>query len=342
MRLEDLLARRLLIQGGKGGSGRTTLSAALGLVAARRGRRVLLVEVDTPDRFAALFGLAAPVGYELCPLAEGLWGLNLDPDQVVVDFFRTHVRVRAVYQQILRSRLWRTFYEAGPGLRELICLGKVWRLLGEREPDGRPRWDTIVLDAPATGHGLAILGIADVAAQTLFGPMRSHAEAIRDLLRDPAATVLNICALPEEMPVNEAAELYAAVRERLQIPLGVCFVNGVLPAPAPGFCEHLAARLEQDPSLGSAAAAVLGGPAALDALRACARWRCARASLQQALLQELAARVPLPQVRVPYLLDADFDRRSLEAVAAALERGFAEAMPAPRATAGAAAPEAAP
>jgi anion-transporting ArsA/GET3 family ATPase len=338
--LDELLARRLIIQSGKGGTGRTTLSAALAVIAARRGKRVLLLEIDAPDRFASLFGLETPVGYELQPLESGIWALNLDPDEVVVDFFRTHVRVGAVYRQILRSRLWRTFYHAGPGLRELICLGKIWRLLGE-EQAGAPRWDCVIVDAPATGHGIAILKIAEVAYDTLLGPMKAHARKIRDMLRDPAHTVINICAIPEEMPVSEAGDLFRRVRDELEIPLGVCIANAVLPALEPeGFCSALPGRLESGGALRNAVDRALAVRSLdTEALLAASRWRCAREDMQSRLLAELARRVPLPVARVPYVLDADFDRRSLDQVADGLERSL-EALggsPAGRARSGEAA-----
>ena len=184
--MDDLFSRRLIIQCGKGGTGKTTLSAALAVHAASLGKRVLLVEVDTHDRFAPLFGLKEPVGYEVREVRGGVFALNLDPQLVIVDFFKTHVKFKAFYKQIIDSKIFQYFYEAAPGVKEIICMGKVWRLLGERHAfSGKPVWDVIILDAPATGHGISLLNIAQSAYETLFGPMKKHAEKIRDMLRDP-------------------------------------------------------------------------------------------------------------------------------------------------------------
>src|SRR5207245_10853384 len=142
-------ASRLIIQSAKGGTGKTTLSAALAVAAASRGKRVLLVEVDTRDRFAPLFGLKEPVGYEAREVRDGVFALNLDPELVIIDFFKTHVKLKTIYKQVLDSKIFKYFYEAAPGVKEIICMGKVWRLLGERHCfSGKPSWDCIIIDAP--------------------------------------------------------------------------------------------------------------------------------------------------------------------------------------------------
>lgn len=324
--MDDLFSRRLIIQSGKGGTGKTTISAALALVAARRGKRVLLVEVDAADRFAPLFGRAEPVGYDVVELRPGLSAINLDPELVVVDFFRTHVRWKAFYKQILDSKVFRHFYEAAPGVREIICMGKVWRLLGERHfLTGRPSWDCVILDAPATGHGVSLLNIAQAAYETLFGPMKKHAEKIRDVLRDPRTTALNIVAIPEEMPVNEAADLHRIAIEELRMPLGLAFLNAVIP---PLLSE------EEGPALARAAAEgggrlerLVGGPRAVAALAACARSREERAALSRRFETRMREAVPLPLVSVPFVFDADFDEGTLEVVAREVERGLEAGRP---------------
>jgi anion-transporting ArsA/GET3 family ATPase len=321
--LSDLLDRRLLIQSGKGGTGKTTVSAALALLAAERGQRVLLVEVDTHDRFASLFGRATPIGYDATEVYPGVEAMNLDPQLVMVDFFKTHMKFKAIYGQIVDSKVFQYFYAAAPGLRELICLGKIWRLLQEKRR-GRPRWDLIVLDAPATGHGLAILNIAQAAHDTLFGPMKKHAGDIRDMLRSPETTLLNICAIPEEMPVNEATELYEKARAELEIPMGFLIMNE-LTRGVPG----LTSPLELNPGALAALEGSLGA-GAFRAVDGAASYHRLTAARTDEALARAGAKIPLPIVPVPYLFDADFDRRTLREVAEHLERGI-EAL-APRET----------
>jgi anion-transporting ArsA/GET3 family ATPase len=320
--MDDLFSRRLIIQSGKGGTGKTTISAALAVVAASRGKRVLLVEVDTHDRFAPLFGLKEPVGYEVREVRDGVFAINLDPRLVIIDFFKTHVKLKSFYKQILESKIFNYFYDAAPGVKEIICMGKVWRLLGERHFfSGKPSWDCVILDAPATGHGVSLLNIAEAAYETLFEPMKKHAEKIRDMLRDAKTTVLNIVAIPEEMPVNEAADLYRLASTELKMPLGLAFLNATIPplfnqdeAEAFGR-EARAPRLER----------LLGGPSAAAALTACAASREERAQMARRYEARLREVTPLPVVPVPYVFDADFDRGTLEAVAKELATALAPA-----------------
>jgi anion-transporting ArsA/GET3 family ATPase len=335
--VDSIFSRRLIIQSGKGGTGKTTLSAALAVLAANHGKRVLLVEVDTRDRFAALFGLKEPVGYEVKKLRDGVWGLNLDPELVIIDFFKTHIKFKTLYNQITQSNLFKYFYEAAPGLKELICMGKVWRLVGERRAlSGKPEWDCVILDAPATGHGVSLLHIAQAATDLLFGPMKKNAEKIRDLLIDPRLTVLNLCAIPEEMPVNEAIDLYRLTVEHLKIPLGAVFMNAMMP---PLFDEEEGAAFEAAAGEGggradAALAGALGGEEAVRAVAACARSREDRAGLAIRYEAKIRESIPLPVVPVPFVFDADFDLGTLEAVARELEKHLAAPAAQPKRAAG--------
>ncbi len=336
----DLFDRRLIIQSGKGGTGKTTISAALAVAAAERGKRVLLVELDTRDRFAALFGAPEdPVGYKVQQLRERIFAINLDPHLVAVDFFKQHLKIKLIWRQIVESRIWQYFFEAAPGLKELICMGKIWRLLSEKHFfSGRPNWDCVILDAPATGHGFSLLNVPQAASDILFGPMKKNAEKIRDLIRDPRLTVLNIVSLPEEMPVNEARDFYRQTVDLLKVPLGVLFMNAVYPPlftepERAAFEDGLAGGGDQDP-VAARVKATLGGAAAVAALARCARSRGARAALGARYSEKARESIPLPLIPIPFVFDADFDVGTLEAVARELERAFARPPgPAPKRTA---------
>lgn len=332
--MDDIFSRRLIIQSGKGGTGKTTVSAALAVAAANRGKRVLLVEVDTHDRFAPLFGQDEPVVYAVRKLRDGIWAINLDPELVIIDFFKTHLKIRSVYKQITESKLFKYFYEAAPGLKELICMGKVWRLVGERRTlSQKPEWDCVILDAPATGHGVSLLHIAQAATDLLFGPMKKNAEKIRDMLVDPRITVLNLTAIPEEMPVNEAIDLYRLTVEHLKIPLGVVFMNAMMP---PLFDEAEGAAFERAtaPPMRERLAGLLGGDEAVEALVRCARSREDRAGLAIRYERKLRESIPLPLVPIPFVFDAAFDQGTLEAVAREVERAFAAPHPPAKRAAG--------
>src|SRR5205807_2642496 len=187
----------------------------------------LRVEMDREDRLAERF-VTAQIGSRIAPLRDNISAVDLAPRTVLEDFFRSHVKVKAVYGPILDSRLFNYFFEAAPALRELVCLGKVWKLVEDRSWwTSRFKWDLIVFDAPATGHGLGLLNVPESASHLLLGGMRTSALKVRDMFRDPAITALNIVTVPEEMPVSEAVMLYKGARDDLRMPFGYLFLNSV-------------------------------------------------------------------------------------------------------------------
>ena len=320
--MDDIFSRRLIIQSGKGGSGKTTISAALAVLAAARGKRVLLLELDTHDRFAGLFGESQPIGYAVRKLRDNVYALNLDPELVVVDFFKTHVKLKSIYQPIVDSKIFRYFYQAAPGLREFICLGKIWRLLGEKRAlSGKPAWDCVIFDAPATGHAAQFLALGQVASDVAVGPMRKNAEKIRDMLANPLLTVLNIVTIPEEMPVNEAIDLHGIVRGKLHVPLGRVFLNAMV-APLFDAEEGEAFDRAVAPGTADALEKILGGRAAVDALSRAARGREDRAGMSLRYEQRLKDAIPLPLARVPFVAGADFDETTLATIVEALDKAL--------------------
>jgi anion-transporting ArsA/GET3 family ATPase len=218
------MARRLRIVMGKGGVGRTTIATALALAEVEAGKRVLLCEVRGHDRVAAL--LQTPkAGAHLREVMERLSVVDMNPDDAIHEYALLVLRFERVYRAVFENRLVRSFLRLIPSLGELVMLGKIWYHEQQVE-HGRPRFDVIVVDAPATGHGLALLRTPQsIEATVPAGPLREHARNIRALLSDPAKTVLHIVTTPEEMPVNEAVDIWRAARGDLGIPLGEAFIN---------------------------------------------------------------------------------------------------------------------
>jgi anion-transporting ArsA/GET3 family ATPase len=215
------------------------------------------------------------------------------------------LRFKSIYDAVFENRLVRFFLRAIPSLAELVVLGKILHEVRVEE-HGRPRWDLVVLDAPATGHAVQLLRVPAALLDTVPpGPLRRDAQWMRDLLVDPLTTALSIVTLPEEMPVNEAIDLDSAVRDVLGIPRGALVVNAM---PEALFSKEERARLgelERDPPpLGPAARA-----AWLQALRA----EQAARSLTRA-----RAALDLPTILVPLLARERWDRAAVEDVAAVL------------------------
>ena len=225
----DIFNKRLLIVSGKGGVGKSTLCSAFALSVSRLGKRVLVVEMDERERISRLFG-TPEVGYDGAFVHPNIFVRNLLPQFAMDEFIQSQVSVKVVARQILGSPIYKYFVSAAPGLKEFVTLGKIMMLEEEKERSGKPKYDVIIVDAPATGHGVAFLRVPFAAVDVLnVGWVKKQADRVIDLLTDPARTALNIVTLPEEMPVNETIEMCQSVRELLNIPIGRIIINSVYP-----------------------------------------------------------------------------------------------------------------
>ncbi|HEU4977179.1 MAG TPA: ArsA-related P-loop ATPase [Baekduia sp.] len=229
--LSDVLDARLVVVTGKGGTGRTTVAAALGLAAAARGRRAIVCEVAGQQRVPALLGQpgGTPAAVEH-PVADGLWATTIDPNAALVEWLGAQVP-RRLAGLLARSGAFSAFVGAAPGARELVTITKAWEL-GERRrwSPGAGPYDTVILDAPASGHGLGLLRtprtFADIAR---IGPIATQARAVDEALTDPARSAIVAVTLPGELAVSETLELDGWLRARLGRGLDAIVANGVWP-----------------------------------------------------------------------------------------------------------------
>jgi len=222
---------RLLLVTGKGGVGKTTCAAAIGLAAARRGRRALVVETAGARRLPTLFGVPGK-GYTPVELRPGLHTLSVTPDEAIEDYVVQQIKVRSLFKLVFRNRILGPFVDAVPGLHDAVQLGKVFDL-HRATRWGRPAWDLIVVDAPATGHGLTMLASARALMElTRAGPLYDGVAEVDAVLGDPAQAGLVLVSLPEEMPVNETLDLWARLDARGRAQARLCVLNEVLGAPA--------------------------------------------------------------------------------------------------------------
>jgi len=315
--LDDLLERRLVVLSGKGGVGKSLVGTALALAARDRGKRVLLIEVDTPkDAEAARYLGAGPVGPEVAELLPGLSAVNLDPTGVMDEYVKRTVLIDFLAQKILESPAYHRFFAAAPGLPELMVMGKVMTLVEEREGWGRrPKYDLVILDAPATGHGLAFLKVPLVASQAVpVGPVGNNARRVLELLRDAERTALVLVAIPEEMAVVEAQEFHRVATEDIGIQPQALVLNACHERRFTAAQEAEVLRLIADGADGR----LPGGIRLPDALVA-ARRHLRRAKLTRFYAGWLKKRLPLPTVRLPYLFDEEIGLDAVRALAARLE-----------------------
>lgn len=316
MVLDDLLRRRLVVLSGKGGVGKSLVGTALARAAVERGRRVLLVEVDTPrEAEAARYLGAAPVGPGVTEIQPGLSAVNLDPRGVMDEYVRQTVKIDFLARRILENPVYHRFFAAAPGLPELMVMGKVMMLEQERDGWGRrPRYDLVILDAPATGHGLAFLKVPLAASQAVpVGPVGANARRILELLRDATRTALVLVAIPEEMAVVEAAEFHRVAKEEIGIEARALVLNACH--------ERRFTRAQEAEVLGliadGAQGRLPGGVPLAGALEA-ARRHLRRAKLTRFYESWLRKRLPLPTVSLPYLFDEEIGPESVDELAARL------------------------
>ncbi len=221
-----LLDRRLLIVSGKGGVGKSALSAALALLCARAGKRTLICEVNAAERISGLLGRPA-VGAEISSLGDRLWAVNVQPEEAMREYVLMVVKLESIYKAVFENRFVRYFLRFIPSLQELVMLGKILHHLKETLPSGEPRFDTVIMDAPATGHVIPFLSVPKVIVDTVpAGAMSREASAMRALLENDKLTAAVLVSLPEEMPVNETIELAAELRKRVQVQPQAVVLNG--------------------------------------------------------------------------------------------------------------------
>ena len=225
--MSSLLDRKLIIVSGKGGVGKTTAAAALAVAASRLGKRVLIAQTDAAERLGKMFGRRQAIGSTVGTVAPGIDAVNMTPKTALHEYGLMVLRYETVYRALFENRAVRGFLSAIPGLDAYAMLGKTWWHTTEQH-NGGPRYDLVILDGPATGHAVLMLGIPQTILDTLpRGPLTNDAAAARELLSDSARTALVIVTLPEELPVREAAELAHTARTSLQIPLGPLVVNAL-------------------------------------------------------------------------------------------------------------------
>jgi anion-transporting ArsA/GET3 family ATPase len=287
---------------GKGGTGKSTLSASLALAASARGKRVLVCELTARERVSELLG-CPPSGTEVRELRRDLWSVHVRPREAMHEYGVMTLGSETIYNLVFERKVVRYFLRAAPSLAEICLLGKVCWHAAKEQVRGRPRWDLVILDAPATGHGLTLLTVPEVFLSLVAeGPLATDMKWMQALLRDPARTAVCIATIPEEMPINEAVELRTALAAH-HLPLGPVFLNATFQSR---FTEaECTAVARAGPLLSAAAEAVDGHPA--------------RAVLTEHYRRSLRALVPPPIVEVPYQFDRTFGLAALERIARTLE-----------------------
>jgi anion-transporting ArsA/GET3 family ATPase len=281
-RLDDLGRRRLIVVTGKGGVGKTAIAGALGRLLAAGGRRVLVIEVDPRENLHQMLGVP-PSGGEIVEVDRagggGLYLQNLRPRRVVDAIVRERLKIEMLVRRVLASPVYDHFTEGAPGLEEVAILGHALRLVRGVGGGAGARFDLVVLDAPATGHGVSLLAAPLLLGEVIEkGPFGEMAGELAGFIADPARCGVVAVTAAEEMPVAEVLDLAALLAERLDREPELLVVNGLYPP------------LGREDAVEKAAAGD----------RAVELWR-RRRRLNEAELARLDARWPGPRVELPLL-----------------------------------------
>ena len=278
---------------GKGGVGKTTVAVALGLRAAAEGKRTIVCEVAAQEN-ASRFFEHTEVGFHEVEMSENLWAISIDPDEAMREYVLLQLKVRAMRDMLFRSRIFTYLTAATPGLKELVTIGKIWELaqLDRKVKRGR-KYDLVIVDAPATGHGIGFLQTPRTfAAIARVGPIHSQARELDRQIVDHEHTGVAIVALPEEMPVNESAALEHDLREEVGVAVDRVYMNGLYPERfANEEAERLGRLAEGDGAVRAAARAALS--------------EHNRARSQRAQLARLRRRAQAPVKTLPFLFEPE-------------------------------------
>jgi anion-transporting ArsA/GET3 family ATPase len=306
--VKDLLDKRIVIVTGKGGVGKSTVALALGLAAAERGKRTIVCEVSAQEQLSRVFH-RAEVGFHEVQMADRLWGISIDPDDAMREYVLLQLKVKAMRDLLFRTKVFTYLAAATPGLRELVTFGKAWELAQpERKVKSGRQYDLVILDAPATGHGVGFLQTPRTFANIArVGPIRAQAEALDAFITNPRRTGVVIVALPEEMPVNETASLERQLSEDVGASVDRIYMNALYPER---FTDEEVERIEPCASGGNGAVRVACRSAVSQSRRAAAQRE------QLARLEELTS---APVRTLPYVFEPELGLDEIRSLTEAID-----------------------
>ena len=300
----DFLEKRVLFVTGKGGVGKSTVAIALGIRAALEGKRVIVVEVSSTENASRIFR-QADVGFKEVEMANDLWAISIDPEDSMREYVLLQLKVKAMRDLLFRSRMFTYLAAATPGLNELVTIGKIWELaqLDRKVKHGR-KYDLVIVDSPATGHGISFLQSPRTFKNIArVGPIHNQAKELQAMINDHDHTGSVIVSLPEEMPVNETANLEAELTGDVNVSVDRVIMNALYPKRYTDKDLKAIKRLgkSDDPEVRAASKAAIS--------------QCTRTAAQSEQLERLEGMVSAPISTLPFIFKPEIDLSSARKLA---------------------------
>jgi hypothetical protein len=325
MNVDQLFAPRILVISGKGGVGKTTVTAAVAVIAARTGRKVCIAEVDEKGTLPRLFG-HGELSYEPAEISPGIWGLNITAEDALMEYLQLQYHMRRLSHLFTSTHFVDYLATSAPGFNDLLVIRKIWYLeQGPAKGGADQTYDTIIVDAPAAGHMLTFVGAPRGFYDAIrVGPIRHQVQWVLDMIEDPARTRISLVTTAEEMPVGETIETVEALHGRLGLGTGPMFANGLYG----GLFSHKEVPalddVEADPFIVRAREVGL----ALDkddisSAVSYAHFLEARRAIQRRHMRTLRGGVSEPIIELPYLFSAGLGAPDIVTLADVIEARLA-------------------
>lgn len=217
MNLEKLLEKRLIIVTGKGGVGKTTVALALSFLNAKYNRRSIVAMLKKIKKTSYFFGLNKDIDYAEKKLDKNIYAICINPNRALDEYiFQKFLRFYPFYSLVFKSKVIIDFFDAAPGLKELITIGKVWQIGNLKTSGKNPqnKYKQVIFDAPSTGHAIPILDLPNSVLKMIEGgPVREHVKRVEEFLKDPKKTGLVVVTTPEELAVKETIEIIEQTKQ---------------------------------------------------------------------------------------------------------------------------------
>jgi anion-transporting ArsA/GET3 family ATPase len=303
--------RRFLFITGKGGTGKTTVTAALAVALAARGRRVLIAVCEPKERISVLLGVP-PLGPDIALVSPNIFAVKINPEAAMREYGEMILKSRTVSNAVFGSKYVKGFFAAVPGLHQWAMLGKAWFHATEQTADGEARFDTVLFDAPATGHGLEMLRVPKIIVDIVPpGMLRKDAESAWKMFQNERLSGVVVVSLPEDMPANESVELAEAVRGELNLPIANVVMNQVVDVL---FDEKEQKELQKPLALKPRAPGDEGLAAAVR--------RAVSERIQTESIAKLNDKIAAPMINLPRLLADPSTPEAIRGLAALLSRSL--------------------